>query len=299
MAEIKTGLPLNDLSYKDQRQAVAEMCVAGNWGGVIGLINKVYDFRIGADYIQATAKIFETRLSRVVRWDRNGGPIMYERDKGTSASHSVQVLLLAGWILSKVPVGQEFKTQIGEMVLVHELGESFGELSTVGNRINGKENGRMKAIKRLQKELKIDGGEKALKFSKKVDDYVSDGVLDEGERANLEEKIGEYVAKKDVGGELGEKMIQRQAETERKTYTAKIHKLIERLETTEQWMLLIKGASQMEDKYKIGSILYLKKPLRAMQEFKGKEKNSKLEDLLEQLTAGIVAGVREKSGYSG
>jgi len=33
MAEIKTGLPLNDLSYKDQRQAVAEMCVAGNWGG--------------------------------------------------------------------------------------------------------------------------------------------------------------------------------------------------------------------------------------------------------------------------
>ena len=224
---------------------------------------------------------------------------MYERDKGTSASHSVQVLLLAGWILSKVPVGQEFKTQIGEMVLVHELGESFGELSTVGNRINGKENGRMKAIKRLQKELKIDGGEKALKFSKKVDDYVSDGVLDEGERANLEEKIGEYVAKKDVGGELGEKMIQRQAETERKTYTAKIHKLIERLETTEQWMLLIKGASQMEDKYKIGSILYLKKPLRAMQEFKGKEKNSKLEDLLEQLTAGIVAGVREKSGYSG
>jgi len=64
-------------------------------------------------------------------------------------------------------------------------------------------------------------------------------------------------------------------------------------------MLLIKGASQMKDKYKIGSILYLKKPLRAMQEFKGKEKNSKLEDLLEQLTAGIVAGVREKSGYSG
>jgi|GEM_PF-5960021 len=137
ICEVPSRLTPREISYSVQRRFVGEMCEQGKWREAIRLINDHYGFGINEDFIQGAAAIFEKRLSKVLRWGRNGGPIMWQKDKGTSASHTVQVFLLAGWILSRVQVEQRFKTQLGEMILVHELGESFGELSTAGNRTGG------------------------------------------------------------------------------------------------------------------------------------------------------------------
>lgn|GEM_PF-5429895 len=157
--------------------------------------------------------------------------------------------------------------------------------------------GRAKAIRRLQRELKEDNNLASDGFSREVDYYVSDGVLDEGERADLEAKIGEYVAKKDVGGEIAEIMSLRQKQTEQPTYIAAVHKLIERLETTKQWVDKIHGVRSCDQRYIVNTIRYLKKPLGRVLRWRSEKRNNELNLLLKQLVAGLVAAIRERADF--
>lgn len=133
-----------------QRKTLETWAENGKWETALTFLNNHYSVGLSQEEITLFSQIYSNHLSHTRRWRTNG--YITPEKKDNPALHSVLTGLNICQLLTEFEGAetQNFKNSLFKIDLLHDVGESFGEISSENNRKQGltdEEITRLKAAK--------------------------------------------------------------------------------------------------------------------------------------------------------
>jgi hypothetical protein len=223
------------------------------WHVAINLLNNEYKIGLADDEINFFTEIYSNFLQHTTRW-RTSDEIPHQ-NKDNPAIHSLLVCVETENFIKKLnPAIQEnvkpLRTKLLKMVLIHDVGEAFGELSIESNRNQGLTQDQLKNLVFLNNPELMD---------QKLYQKLINNQMDEADRLQVERAVTKYLLnqRQNIDPETWLKLFDDsegqitnpEGKSSRLTPLAALFKFLERTQTS--YWLLQRGNPDLNNKDKI------------------------------------------------